>query len=88
MALMKVLLCLWLTVSGVGASYVPQEMNKTIQNLLQYYVSMDRNVLERQAGALICASVHEHVELPHVSVSLNAPAALEFTGFSQVSFLL
>uniref|UniRef100_A0A3B3DYS8 Interferon gamma n=1 Tax=Oryzias melastigma TaxID=30732 RepID=A0A3B3DYS8_ORYME len=32
-----VLLCLWLTVSGVGASYVPQEMNKTIQNLLQYY---------------------------------------------------
>uniref|UniRef100_A0A8C7Y4L6 Interferon gamma n=1 Tax=Oryzias sinensis TaxID=183150 RepID=A0A8C7Y4L6_9TELE len=37
MALMKVILCLWLTVTGVSASYVPQEMNKTIQNLLQHY---------------------------------------------------
>ncbi|XP_068995495.1 interferon gamma 1 [Embiotoca jacksoni] len=32
-----VCLSLWLSVCQVGGSYIPQEMNKTIQNLLQHY---------------------------------------------------
>ncbi|CAN9508375.1 unnamed protein product [Ophioblennius macclurei] len=30
-------LCVWLFASGVGGSYVPSKMNRTIQNLMQHY---------------------------------------------------
>uniref|UniRef100_A0A3Q4AT56 Interferon gamma n=1 Tax=Mola mola TaxID=94237 RepID=A0A3Q4AT56_MOLML len=34
-------LCLWLVVYQVKGSYIPAEMNRTIQNLLHHYVSTD-----------------------------------------------
>ncbi|XP_061570508.1 interferon gamma-like [Cololabis saira] len=37
-----VCLTLWISVCQVGGSYIPQEMNKTIQNLRQHYVSIDK----------------------------------------------
>lgn len=44
-ARLVVCLCLGWTVCQVRGSYIPVEMNRTIQNLLQHYVSTVRAVV-------------------------------------------
>lgn len=50
-----VFLCLWLSVCQVRGSHIPSKMNKTIQNLLQHYVSTTSTTTVTGAVILLLA---------------------------------
>ncbi|MEQ2178781.1 hypothetical protein GOODEAATRI_017643 [Goodea atripinnis] len=57
-----VCLCMWLSVHRVSGTYVPQEMNRTLQNLRQHYVSTNGATGSQPSKMLFMGGVLEAYE--------------------------
>lgn len=78
-AVMRKVVCLlaWLSVGQVSGSYLPQDMNRTLQDLLQHYVSMNggaaAKLLQSECVEVFAASWGSRHKLTHTHAQTRRP---------------